>query len=219
MRKIFLVVMALLVSAPAFASAQQQPPTPPQPDSLRPRMMQRWQGRQPMPGVRMAPRFQGQWGRVAPRAQWGPGGVMPRAGMVRRAPFAPGQQFRGQRFVQPGFAQPGFAPRGFGPGQGAGLIGPGLREELKLTDEQVKRLDAIRDEVRKDNEKLMDQVRDQRRAQMEQLRAQQKTLLEQRAKAHEQAMERVKQVLTPEQQKQLDELRARRPMQRRQLDR
>ena len=215
MRKIFVFVMALLVSAPAFASAQQQPPAPPQPDSARPRMMQRWQGRQPMPGVRRAPRFQGQgqWGRVAPRGQWG--AVVPRAGMVRRAPFAPGQQFRGQRF-----AQPGFAPRGFGPGQGQGLIGPGLREELKLTDEQVKRLDAIRDEVRKDNEKLMDQVRDQRRAQMEQMRAQQKTLMEQRAKTQEQAMERMKQVLTPEQQKQLDELRARRPMmQRRQLDR
>ena len=84
----------------------------------------------------------------------------------------------------------------------------------------MKRLDAIRDEVRKDNEKLMDQVRDQRRAQMEQMRAQQKTLMEQRAKTQEQAMERMKQVLTPEQQKQLDELRARRPMmQRRQLDR
>lgn len=214
MRKIFVFVLALLVSAPAFASAQQQPPAPPQPDSLRPRMMQRWQGRQPMPGVRMAPRFQGQWGQG--------GRMLPRAGMVRRAPFAPGQPFRGQRFAQPGFAprafaQPGFAPRAFGPGQG--LIGPGLREELKLTDEQVKRLDAIRDEVRKDNEKLMDQVRDQRRAQLEQLREQQKTLMEQRAKAHEQALERMKQVLTPEQQKQLDELRARRPMmQRRQLD-
>lgn len=212
MKKIFVFVTALLVSIPALASAQQQPPTPPQPDSLRPRMMQRWQGRQPMPGVRMAPRFQGQRGQFAPRRQWGPGArFQPRADMVRRAPLAPGQQFR------PRFAQPGFAPRGFGPGQG--LIGPGLREELKLTDEQVKRLDAIRDEVRKDNEKLMDQVRDQRRAQLEQWREQQQALLEQRAKSQEQAMARMKQVLTPEQQKQLEELRARRPLlQRRQLE-
>lgn len=88
---------------------------------------------------------------------------------------------------------------------GAALLSPRLRQELQLTDAQVQRLDALHDEART-----------QERARLDAWRTEQQRMLKEQREARAEALERMRAVLTAEQQQKLEQLRQQRVDQLRQ---
>lgn len=181
-------------------------------------------------------------------------------GFLRGQGWGPMQQFRAQalrgrmlgRGMGPmmGMPGPGMGMQGPGMGMqgpGRGMQGPGrgmrgqagplgplanprIREQLNLTDAQVKQLDELRasvqaqrqkqmEQVRGERQKLMDQVRAERQKErqqdqadrqklMQELRASNQKLMEQRQQEQQQMHQKLLQLLTPEQRTKLEQLEA-----------
>lgn len=88
---------------------------------------------------------------------------------------------------------------------GAVLLSPRLRQELQLTAAQVQRLDALHDEART-----------QERARLDAWRTEQQRMLKEQREARSASLERMRSVLTAEQQQKLEQLRQQRMDQLRQ---
>lgn len=179
MRKMLLVT-SLLLLVPVLGSAQVTP------DSTRPmRQGMRGQMQDMTPEMRQAYQQGFRHGRMA-AARGGRAGAGLRAPGARAGMRAPAQ--RGERMGRAG------AP-------GMGLMGPALRTELGLSDEQVKKLDAIRDRQREVHRQGMEALRDDR-----------EKWLEQRELFRQQTRALMLEVLTPEQRTKLEALEKQGPV-------
>ncbi|NJD09193.1 MAG: hypothetical protein FIB01_01720, partial [Gemmatimonadetes bacterium] len=198
MKKMTMLVTVLLALAPGLATAQ-QPPQPPQAPQAPaapnwrpgPGARARLAARAPFAG-RMA--WQGRWAGVPGRGgfgqfrgqAWGPmqqfqrqGRGMPGAMMGRRMARPGGMM--GMGMPGEGMGMPGQGMGMQGPGRGMGMPGQGgplgpladprIRQQLNLTDAQVKQLDELRASVQAERQKQMVVVRAELQKQMEQVRA------------------------------------------------
>jgi hypothetical protein len=150
---------------------------------------------------------------------------------------------RGQLGLQQGPAAGMRGRLGLRQGPGAGMRGqlaplgplgnPQIRQELNLSDAQVKQLDELRTSLQAGRQQEMEQLRSQMQQRQEQLRAQQQKLQEQtreqrqqlmqelsegrqqqmqkRQQEQEQLHQKLLQLLTPEQRTRLEQLEAQRP--------